>query len=947
MKSKSANFIQFIHSTLYPVYVITETWFDSSVLDNEFFPNNYAVYRYDRPMNAHGGVLIAVKSSIISTDVTLLHNNIECLSVKLSLANSSSMTLYAAYVPPIVAPDVLKLHSENITEIKRTLHSNNYMCVLGDFNLSELIWTTDDDNKNIYWPSNFANSNQSDFTDNLSSLNLQQVNGISNMNDRYLDLIFVDEPDAISVHCSLEPFIENRLHHCGIEIYIDCGELMYESIHNKDSDLFNFNKADIDSLNEHLDKIDWKFILNQNQTIDDQSNIFYFILFEAFEKFVPKKRNVKKSKNKNKASWFNDELSNLRNKKNRANRTLKKYPCARNKQRFLDLSVEFKAKQSEAYRQYIRDIEKDVSENPSNFWKYMNNIRSSKGFPACMTFESDNSSEPEVICNLFAKFFQRVYKVNDISFLTTESTASVNNYFNIGIPSITEEDVMEALSLVSKSIGDDGVPATLLQSLSPSIIEPLVIMFNRSLSSGSFPYQWRTSHIVPIFKSGHRNDIANYRGITILSAIPKIFEKIVTKYLSFKLKNFISTSQHGFCKQKSTVTNLCEFTMFGVASFEEKSQFDVVYTDFSKAFDSVNHSILLRKLSLIGLDQKFLNWIDSYLSNRTQYVLLNGYRSKMIDVHSGVPQGSHLGPLLFLVFINDLVDIVKYSQCLLFADDLKIFKRIKTQLDAFHLQEDLDAMTTWCKNNKLELNIQKCRVMTFFRIRSPILYDYKLNNAHLVRVEKIKDLGIIFEPKLTFSAHIDYMIAKSNKVLGLIFRSTSDFRNTKALNCLYTSLVRSILEYGVIIWNSSHHNNSRRLERIQKRYLRYYFKIIKWPYDKSLPYWENQIRMPSYEERCNLAGIDNLSSRRDKLCARFIGDIVSSRVDSPDLLSQIKFYVPSHQLRSYQCIYLDCHRTKYANEAPLFYAAHLFNNYFDNFDFNLSKECFKFNLKNS
>lgn len=154
-------------------------------------------------------------------------------------------------------------------------------------------------------------------------------------------------------------------------------------------------------------------------------------------------------------------------------------------------------------------------------------------------------------------------------------------------------------------------------------------------------------------------------------------------------------------------------------SLEDRKQFDTIYTDFSKAFDSIDHRILLKKIELIGLDSNFVHWIKSYLMDRTQYVLLNGHRSKPISVYSGVPQGSYLGPLLFIIYINDIVNIIKYSKCLLYADDLKIFKVIETSRDAFDLQEDLNSIVDWCEANKLKLNLNKCHVMSFIERRMP------------------------------------------------------------------------------------------------------------------------------------------------------------------------------------------------------------------------------------
>lgn len=398
-----------------------------------------------------------------------------------------------------------------------------------------------------------------------------------------------------------------------------------------------------------------------------------------------------------------------------------------------------------------------------------------------MNFKNSKSSITQEICDMFADFFQSVYKPNSGTLEVYVNNNKDTHSINIGLPIISTADIIDALKEVSKSVGVDGIPPIVLQKLS-CIIEPLALLFNRSLSSGIFPEIWKKSHIVPIFKNGKRSDITNYRGITIIPGIPKLFEKIVTKYLQFDVNNFISIHQHGFVKQRSSITNLCELVMFGINTLEEKSQLDVVYTDFSKAFDCINHTILLEKLNNFGFNSSILNWIKSYLKNRKQYVLVNGHHSKLIDVHSGVPQGSHLGPILFIIFINDIVEQLKYSKCLLYADDLKIFRRIDTAIDAELLQKDVDILVEWCDINKLTLNIKKCMVMSFFKLKTPIRNVYNIAGNNLECVDTIKDLGILFNSNMTFNNHIELISSKCNIILGLIMRLSNNFKNVKAIN---------------------------------------------------------------------------------------------------------------------------------------------------------------------
>ena len=196
---------------------------------------------------------------------------------------------------------------------------------------------------------------------------------------------------------------------------------------------------------------------------------------------------------------------------------------------------------------------------------------------------------------------------------------------------------------------------------------------------------------------------------------------------------------------RSTVTKLLEFSNYSISVLESGEQLNVIYTDIRKAFDMLNHSILLKKLYGIGVHSFMLSWIATYLRNRNQYVKISGWESLTFAVHSGVPQGSHLGPLLFILFINEVVKCFNFSKRLLFADDLKLYKSIKNVRDASDLQRDLDALSSWCQRNRLYLSIEKCKCMSFYRKRSPVEFGYMIDSNTLKRVTNIRDLGILFK----------------------------------------------------------------------------------------------------------------------------------------------------------------------------------------------------------
>lgn len=339
----------------------------------------------------------------------------------------------------------------------------------------------------------------------------------------------------------------------------------------------------------------------------------------------------------------------------------------------------------------------------------------------------------------------------------------------------------------------------------------------------------------------------------------------------------------------------------------------------------------------------YVQWISSYITGRKQYVLVDGCKSKWIFVHSGVPQGSHLGPLIFNLFINDIVDTFEYSKNLLYADDLKIFKEVNCEQDCQQLQSDLNSLHEWCLRNKLELNIKKCHVMTFYRKRLPILFDYSLNNDSVLRVTQMTDLGVLFDHKLTFEKHINVIATKANNILGFVKRITKDFKNIKCIKTLYCSLVRSILEYGSVVWSPSYNIHSNRLESVQKKFTVYMMiKMGAFYFDPTIPNWLN---LPSYSERAKTCELQTLEERRDMASACFGADLLTARIDSPNILSSINILVPKRALRSTAPLKIDQHRTNYGMYEPVNVIHQNFNDYYHNFDYNISKLTFKQNIK--
>jgi len=399
---------------------------------------------------------------------------------------------------------------------------------------------------------------------------------------------------------------------------------------------------------------------------------------------------------------------------------------------------------------------------------------------------------------------------------------------------------------------------------------------------GVFPDIWKVSSVTPIFKSGDRADVTNYRPISIISHFAKIFESLVYNSVLNSVDNILINEQHGFRPGRSTTTCNITFIDYIIDAFSKRSQVDVIYTDFTKAFDRVNHNSLLKVISSSGFGEPLLSWFASYLINRKQYIKINGTCSDLVDITSGVPQGGHLSPLLFALYVNDINKILRNCRFLLFADDIKLFLKIDSLQDCIHLQEDLECMVSWATNLGLDLNLLKCHVMTFTRRRENINFIYSVNGISLITSgESVVDLGITFDRRLCFHLHIEKITCKALKMLGFVKRTLSDFKLFNSLKTLYCSFVRSHLEYGVIVWCPNTIDDQYKIERVQRKFLKYAAYVL-------------QIDCPphDYSQVLHRLNLSSLADRRDQAHLLFLGKLISGGLGTPDLLQTVNFHVP-------------------------------------------------------
>jgi hypothetical protein len=415
---------------------------------------------------------------------------------------------------------------------------------------------------------------------------------------------------------------------------------------------------------------------------------------------------------------------------------------------------------------------------------------------------------------------------------------------------ITESEILKKLKnlKVNKAPGPDHCHPRILKEIADAIVIPLLIIFNQSITTGTVPDEWKRANITPIHKKGERTNPKNYRPVSLTSILCKMLESCLRDQLMKYMNDnsLFSPDQHGFLPNKSCVTQLLLIMEHWTQLIDDGNCIDTIYLDFSKAFDSVPHNRLLIKLKNFGMCDLAINWFRSFLTNRIQRVCLEGSHSEWKHVTSGVPQGSVLGPILFLIYINDLPNSIK-NFVKIFADDTKLYS-INNQVEhCISLQADIDQAYEWSQTWQLPFNAEKCKVMHIGK--NSLLNNYTMKNTNgdtqqLEVVNEEKDLGVIFDQKLSFNTHISTCIAKANQILGIIKRNFSALDQISFI-LLYKTLVRSHLEYANAVWRPNLKKHINQLEKVQRRATKCIPSLQNLPYEERL----QRLKLPSLEYR--------------------------------------------------------------------------------------------------
>jgi hypothetical protein len=681
--------------------------------------------------------------------------------------------------------------------------------IMGDFNDHCLKWDGSHEGSDL----------GNDFYELINMADMVQLvtepTHITSRSKSLIDLIITDSPGYIKSIDLLPPLGSNH-----VTLYLEL-QITYPRDKNFTRHVWDYSKGDYNQLNQSIIDHEWDSIISDDTDINAKASIWTESFLRLCKTSIPN-RNIKVKPRD--LPWFTHECKCAIRNRDRLYKRFCRTRTPRN-----ELIWKNKAREARViinlarlnYRQNLMKTLGDPTLTAKKYWSLIKRVYGSKKGMGIPVLEVGNKlcSTSTDKANALTEFFGKQqtllepigHQLPPLHMLTMQRLSLVETTPN------EVRDILCSLD-VGKAHGIDGVSVRLLKETSSSIDVPLCALINESFSCGKVPTSWKMANVSPVHKKNEKSKVDNYRPISLLSTLAKIQERIVYKRLySFLMRNGLLTAKNsGFKEKDSAMCQLIKIVDNIYKALEDGKDINLVFLDVSKAFDKVWHRGLIHKLKSNGIDGPLLNWLEDYLRDRQIRVVINGQSAAWAKTNAGVPQGSVLGPLLFLVFINDVVNDIQ-TDINLFADDTSLINIIDELAEAYATTgQDLIKLATWADQWLVTFNAAKTVSLHITKSAvKPVLPTLKLKGTDIVNVETHCHLGVDIESAFTWQTHIKRIAEKGAKCVGLMRRASRDLPR-ECLEKLYTTMVRPILEYGGVLFDGSPDSHTEPLDKVQR-----------------------------------------------------------------------------------------------------------------------------------
>ena len=779
-----------------------------------FTLSGYNIYYNHSHINKSDGVVVYVKKDVKQTTTVIEMGKLKILNTIINLKNNSNLQVSSMYRSHGLHDTEFILKVNQYLQQKRNVKNH---LIIGDFNIDIKIQNTISQN----FLNNFLeNGFYPGFTDTTRPYNITTESGTC------IDNIFIKTTTINTSTFKLLTLITDHY-----PLFIDIKKPLFNIDTEKKKSNYSLNYKKLAIIASQTYWTEYKQIDDPNEAI----NLVIDGITQCQEK---SKRNRVKDNYPPRKEWITSALLKSCKEKDKLYKQLKRNPANDRLQSEYKNYVKCLNKViKDAKIKYEKDTIEKNSYNPRQLWKIINSKLGNKGKKdnnISEIYDEDKEvvKDPTKIANIMNDYYGKMGKE-----MSDKITATRNNIIqlppsnlnSIFLNPTNENEIKKIIAnLKPKNGGVDKINAKTLKSISDHIADTLAHIMNKCIEKSIWPDALKAAEVVPIYKSGKKLIVNNYRPISLISNIAKIFEKVIYKRIfDFIHKHkILSEKQYGFIKNKGTRDALGYITKRIYENLDKSKPIAVAFLDLAKAFDTVDHNILLHKLHAYGIRGNAYKLMQSYLTNRKQKVRIDQSESEPITITVGVPQGTILGPLLFILYINDLLITMPENSILSYADDTAVITSCKTWKEVEReMNQHLEKVAIWLALNKLTLNISKTVYITFgnYCDSVPKNIDIYINKEKLKRVDSCKYLGVNFDYNLKWDEHINHLIKKT-RYLNFIFYKINKFMQTSTLKVIYYAFFHSVINYGIIAWGGVYKNNQYLLQNIQNRLLKLVFK---------------------------------------------------------------------------------------------------------------------------